>query len=98
MKKILFVLIFAPSISFARQVTIEIPDSEIAIVEDSVIDAVKWLESAWKGKVENCKDRIVNKEVELSIKGNESLPAGKDAIINKYLTRPDYKSRKEIEK
>jgi len=97
MRKLFFIFFFLPSVLYAKQVAFDIPDNDIKIVENDVFDAIEWLENAWKGKVESCGDRIVKEELNLSITNNESLPAGKDAIIEKYFNRPGYKSRKEKE-
>lgn len=75
--------------------TITIPDDEIKIVENDVIDARQWLLDAWKNKVAKCRDRIVEAEVELSLKNNESIPAGETSIVDRHLLRPDYRNRKD---
>jgi hypothetical protein len=96
--KILFGLCFLVCFSMvaeAKEITLVIPDDEILIVENDVPDAVQWIKSAWVGKVANCKSRIVQAEVKLSIQSGEKLPVGEDAIALKYLQRPDYKSRAE---
>jgi hypothetical protein len=95
MKRIFIFLIasFIFSYSQAQVITLDIPDEEIRIVEDSVVNAEQWIRGAWEGKVNKCRERIVEKEVDLSIKSAEVVPAGEAAIVDKYLTRPDYKTR-----
>ena len=73
----------------ARQIVLDIPDEDIAIVESIVVDAEKWIQNAWAGKLEKCKQRVIDREVKLSIKENKEIPAGKDLIIDEYLKRPD---------
>jgi hypothetical protein len=95
-----FLVVFMASIGivYSKQITLNIPDEEIAIVENDVVDAEQWIKDAWSGKVNKCKERLVKQEVDQSIKDGETLPAGKDAIVSKHFARPDYKSRKEAEK
>ncbi len=84
--------------SFWATITIQVTQQELDTVEDSVISAEVWLENAWKGKVNKCESRIIKKEIDLSIKDNEVIPAGRDAIIQKHLNRLDYKNREDREK
>ena len=81
----------------AKQIVLDIPDQEIKIVENDVIDAEQWLIDAWKGKVDHCKGRMIQAEVDRSIKDKEALPAGDDLIIKKAFDRPDYQDRKTRE-
>lgn len=82
-------------LTFVLAFTITIPDAEIKVVENDVPDAKQWLLDAWAAKVAKCRSRIVGAEVELSLKNNETVPAGETAIVNKHLARPGYKNRKE---
>lgn len=79
----------------AKNITLSIPDKDIAIVENDVIDAEQWIKDAWKGKVEKCKERMVGAEIKRSVAENQPIPAGSDAIVDKAFARPDYKSRKQ---
>lgn len=100
MKKLLLVGLtigLVQSEAMSKEIRWTIPDSEVAIVENDVIDAEQWIKEAWAGKVSKCKSRIIKAETAISIKGNETLPAGEDAIVNKYFSRPDYKKRKDRE-
>lgn len=81
--------------SFWAMVTIQVTQQELATVEDSVISAEVWLADAWAGKVNKCESRIIKKEIAFSIEANEAIPAGRDAIIQKHLSRSDYKNRKD---
>lgn len=93
----LFLTLFIPLQVQAKQIVLIIPDQDIKIVEADVIDAEQWINQAWQGKLANSKERLVKKEVERSVKSNETLPAGQDAILSKALARPDFKSRKDSE-
>lgn len=97
MKRLLItsLLLTSPFIVNAKVITLNIPDSDIAIVENDVENAEEWIRAAWAGKVNKCKERIVKAEIQLSISKGEALPAGETAIVQKYLTRPDYKNRVE---
>lgn len=89
MKHILFLLLISPSLAWAKTITIEIPDQDIAIIESIVPDTEEWIQNAVDGKLNACRKRIIKREIGLSVKKKETLPAGEDAIIQKYLNRPD---------
>lgn len=95
MKKLLCFMLFLPSILQAKTITLNIPDEEIKIVENDVLDAEQWIKDAWKGKVNKCKDRLIRSEIDTSIGKGEAIPAGDTAIIDKAFKRPEYKNRKE---
>lgn len=97
---ITFVSCAAPQIQLrieARQIIIDIPDREITIVENDVIDAEKWLRDAWAGKVNKSKSRLIDGEIKRSIQEMTSIPTTEDGIIDKALQRPDFKLRKDRE-
>ena len=97
MKLILISIISFLTISIceAKQVTLTLDDNDVKIVENDVPDAVQWLTDAWNGKVNNCKKRMVKTEVDRSIQKSEAIPTGDAAIIQKVLSDPNYKSRKQ---
>jgi len=97
----IFALFYALSMNlYAKTITLNIPDEEIKIVENDVMDAEQWIKDAWAGKVSNSKERLIRSEVDESVKKGEAIPAGEAAIVTKAFTRPGYKNRKdrEIEK
>lgn len=98
MKKTIFILFlfFAVDVH-ARQIILEVPDSDIKIVEHDILDAETWIREMWENKVGKCKKRLVQQEVERSVKEADSLPAGEDAIVEKAFERKDYMSRKDAE-
>lgn len=98
MKKFIFIAIFfIVGNLHARQVVLDIPDTDIKIVEHDVPDAEEWLKNAWAGKLFRCKERLAKQEVDRSLKNAETIPAGLDAVVQKAFLRPDYKSRKDME-
>lgn len=97
MKKLLVLILFCAVNVQARTVTLEIPDNDIKIVENDVVDAEQWIKEAWLGKLNACKKRMVKQEIDRSVQGRESIPAGETAIVTKAFNRPDYKSRKQRE-
>jgi hypothetical protein len=97
MKKLLVLVIFCAVNVQARTITLEIPDNDIKIVENDVLDAEQWIKDAWLGKLNSCKQRIVKQEIDRSVQARESIPAGETAIVNKAFNRTDYKNRKARE-
>jgi hypothetical protein len=93
MRFIILILLFSASAE-ARQIILDIPDRDIAIAENDVIDAEEWIRGAWDGKLNKCKERMKNAEIKKSIDSQEGIPAGLEAIIDKHLARPGYQSRK----
>ena len=96
MKKFIILILFCSPVQ-AKVITLDIPDTDIAIIEHDVVDAEQWIKDAVAGKLAKCKERLLKKEIETSVKNGETLPAGEVAIIQKAFDRPEYKSRKEIE-
>ena len=97
MKYLLILIFLIPVTAHARRICIDVPDADIVVMEDIVVDSREWIVAAVKGKIASCKERVVNKEIKQSIENDEALPAGRDAIIQKYLSRPDYKNRRQRE-
>lgn len=95
MKKLLLIILFVGSTAQAKTITLSIPDDDIKIVENDILDAEQWIKDAWAGKVNKCKERIVKQEIERSVKSGETLPAGERAILQKAFNRSDYKNRKQ---
>ncbi len=93
MRYSIFILLLSTNV-YAKKITLNIPDTEIAVVENDVVDAEKWIQDAWEGKYNKCKERLIKGEIERSIQNNEIIPPGEGAVINKALNRPDYKNRK----
>lgn len=91
-------LIFVSSNCYAKKITLDIPDKDIQVVENDVMDAEEWIRNAWNGKLNKCKERLIKQEVDTSIKNGEVIPSNENEIIDKALSRPNYKNRKEREK
>ena len=94
MKTLLILIMFTP-MTQAATITLNIPDSDIKIVENDVTDAQQWIKNAWAGKLANCKKRMINAEIERSLQAKEAIPTTQDAIVAKAMSRKDYKSRKQ---
>lgn len=88
-------LFLTGSTANAKQIILDIPDSDIKIVENDVVSAEEWIRAAWAGKVNKCKDRIIQAEVKRSLEEQKGLPATNAAIIAKAMGRSDYKNRKQ---
>lgn len=96
MKHITFIILLTCSLTCeAKQIILDIPDNDMKIVENDVLDAEQWIKDAWAGKLNKCKERLLDQEVSRSVKDGETLPAGDTAIIQKAFARPDYKNRKQ---
>lgn len=89
------ILLLAPSVSCAKQIVLDPKDQDIAIVENDVIDADEWVRTMWAGKLARCKERIIQAEIKKSIEEGSPIPSTEDEIIKKYLSRPEYKNRKD---
>lgn len=79
----------------ARQIVLNIPDQDIRIVENDVVDAEQWIKDAWAGKLSKCKERIIKAEIDKSLQEGTAIPVKKDEIVAKALSRPQYKNRKQ---
>jgi hypothetical protein len=97
MKKLLFLSILLTVPAEARQIVLDISDRDIAIVENYVLDAEQWIKEAWAGQVNKRSSQMIDEEIRKSIENQEAIPAGEAAIIDKALSRPDYKSRQQRE-
>lgn len=86
-RPLLFAFLFAV-------VTLNIPDNDLKAVENDVPDAVQWIKDAWAGKLAKCKTRIVKTEVDRCIKESKTIPSTETGIVDQFLARPDYVSRK----
>ncbi len=96
MKRILCSLVLLLAVSAkAEIISIDIPDEWRSTIEYSIPDLDVWIYTMVSEKYGNTQELIVGKEVKKSMEGNEGMPAGQDAIVQKYKNRPDYKSRKQ---
>ena len=94
MKKLLLVLFFVSPLQ-AKTIVLNIPDNDIKVVENDVIDGEQWIKDAWAGKFNKCKERLVKQEVDRSIQEGSQIPSTADAIVQKAFLRPDYKNRRD---
>lgn len=96
MKKIMFILMLFPSVVMGRPICININDRDIRITEDIVIDFEDWIIRAVQGKISKAKSRLIQNEIQQSLKEGSPIPSTEDAIIDKRFNRPDYKSQREL--
>lgn len=94
---LIILLLTSPLTSYAKTITLTIPDDDVKVVESEVLDAEQWIKDAWAGKLAKCKDRMIKKEIDRSVKANEAIPAGETAIIDKVIKDPKFETRKQIE-
>ena len=78
-----------------EEICVTIPDGWRPIAEDSIISLDQWIYDAIQGKVNKSEERIIKKEIDLSLQKGEAIPATRDAIRDHYLGRPEYKNRKQ---
>jgi hypothetical protein len=99
MKKLLTILAFTlwPISAEARQIILDIPDQDLKIVENDVIDAEQWIKDAWSGKLNKSKSRMIDTEIKRSLSEGSAIPANVDEVIQKHLSRADYENRKQRE-
>lgn len=89
-------MILAGFLAFWVAVCIEVPQSEINIMNDIVVSHQVWIQGAWDGKVSNSKARIIKKVIKTSEKEGTLLDfSDKDKLITDRLIAPGYKDRKK---
>lgn len=80
------------------EITITISDLNELALRNDLLDIDKWVQDAVKGKISNCKSRMVRPDGEHIQKlfadpTVETIPANQDALIALIVARPDYKDR-----
>lgn len=95
MKKAFVFLISAGicGFAFAKTVCFDIPDNQIKMVEVDVVNAEQWIKDMWRGKVNNCKKRIIRSEIDWLRRNGQSVPASDDDILRDYFKSDRYKPR-----
>ncbi len=94
MKKLLIALLLLTATTVqAKNFNKVIPDQDIAAAEYVLIDATAWLDQAWNMKLALIKKQIIREQMEISKTKGEAVPADDDAIVKKFLSSPNYKSR-----
>lgn len=80
------------------QITVTISDADELALRNDLLDIDKWVQDAVRGKINNCKSRMVRpdgKHIQKLFADPtvESIPANQDALIALITSRPDYKDR-----
>ena len=94
MKISFLILMLMASTAHARQIILEVPDRQLNIVENDVVDAEQWIRDAWNGKFNKCKSRLAAKEREQLIKEADGravvIPESEDVLADQAIARPDF--------
>jgi len=91
-----FLKLMIAFMSFWVAVCIDVPQEEIDIMNDIVMDHQEWLSNAWEGKVSNSKSKIIKKEIERAKKDKRAIDlSDEDAVIKNRLSTHGYKPRKK---
>ena len=71
--------------------------TEETVLLDSLLDIQDWVDKAIDGKIDNCKQRMINEwQPKLTADPSvESIPANDDKLIAVIVARDDYKTAKE---
>lgn len=84
----------------ALVITINISDADEACLKNDLLDIDDWIQKAVKGKVNNCKKRLI-REWYPKLMANpavRSMPADEKLFIAMVLARSDYMDRAAREK
>lgn len=76
------------------QITLDITDKEVKILKDSILDIEEWVNNAVQGKINNCKKRLIDRELVKAAKEGVSIPSNEDQMIDAITNRKNYKDRK----
>ena len=80
--------------------TVELTDTEQAILKNDLLNLDSWLQAAMTGKVNNCWKRMQS-EWTTRLMNDESftdpLPSNQADFVTLVTSRSDYKTRKEIQ-
>lgn len=79
--------------------TITLSQNEEACLEDSLKSIPNWIEGSIRGKVYNCKQRLLKAGHTLLLQDPSitSMPATEDELITAIKSHKDYKTRNEKE-
>jgi|TARA_R100000149_G_C5865449_1_gene130313 hypothetical protein len=80
--------------------TVELTDTEQAILKNDLLNLDSWLQAAMTGKVNNCWKRMQS-EWTTRLMNDESftdpIPSNQADFVTLVTSRSDYKTRKEIQ-
>ena len=79
------------------RITIEITETEQALLEDSIADVQAWAVAAVRGKIKNCEKRFLQAWQKILIEDPavEEIPATVEGIVDLVLERSDYLTKAE---
>jgi len=77
------------------RITVDIPDADVLALKNDLLDINEWAQKAVKGKVANCRSRMVTEWLPrlMADPAIDTLPADENALISLIVARPDYKHR-----
>lgn len=77
------------------QIIIDISDSEIRCLEHDLLNIEKWVRDAVKGKINNCKKRLIQQEQSklFNDPAVKVIPANEDELVAVIVKRSDYLNR-----
>lgn len=78
---------------------IEITETEEKVLKNDLFDIEQWIRDAIKGKINNCKKRMIREWHPRLMADPEvlTIPANEEDIINMITARLDYKNRQDRE-
>ena len=79
------------------QITINLTDNEVKYLQNDLLDINQWVQDAVKGKINNCKKRLIKswQPILLADAEVETIPATEDGMLSVIIAHKDYKNRAE---
>ena len=80
--------------------TVELTDTEQAILKNDLVDRNDWLQDAMTGKVNNCRKRMQSEWTTKLMNDSsftDPIPSNQADFVTLVTSRSDYKTRKEIQ-
>ena len=80
--------------------TVELTDTEQAILKNDLVDINAWLQAAMTGKVNNCWKRMQSEWTTKLMNDSsftDPIPSNQADFVTLVTSRSDYKTRKEIQ-
>ena len=77
------------------RITIDIADTDALALKNDLVDIGDWAQKAVKGKIANCRSRMVDEWLPrlMADPAVTAIPADEDEMIALVVARPDYKDR-----
>lgn len=81
------------------RIEVNLSEEEVLCLNHDLLDIDQWVQEAVKGKVNNCKKRMVNEWMPKLLQDPdvESIPADESKLLSMIGSHKDYKSRKDRE-